>query len=66
LTTVLGPLQGLQEVPLELGARVAGLADRQMAADLLLGQVLELTIQVLKESGAGLFAGDHRDCRVII
>ena len=45
----------------ELDARIAGLADFQMAADLLFGHALELTVQILKESGTGLVAGDHRD-----
>jgi hypothetical protein len=50
-------------MPLELGARIAFLTDLQMEADLLLRHVLELTVQVFEESGAGLFARDHRDRR---
>jgi len=48
---------------LELGARVARLTDFQMEANLLLGHVLKLTVQVFEESGAGLFARDHCDRR---
>jgi len=62
-TAVLRPPQSLQEVLLKLDARIADLADLNVAADLLLGHALELTVQVFKESGAGLFAGDHGDRR---
>jgi len=57
-------LQGLPKVLLELDARITGLADLQMAPDLLLGYILELTVQIFEEAGAGFFAGDHRDIRV--
>jgi hypothetical protein len=60
----LGPLQGLPKVLLELDARITGLADLQMAPDLLLGYTLELTVQIFEEAGAGFVAGDHRDIRV--
>ena len=42
-TAILGPSQGLHEVFFELDARIASLADLQMASDLLLGHALELT-----------------------
>jgi len=60
-TAVLRPPQSLQEVLLKLDARIADLADLNVAADLLLGHALELTVQVFKEPGASLLSGDHRD-----